>query len=817
MSESKKYHIFGAGPAGLAVAYYLSKSGESVIVYESKNIVGGMARSWVWHDFILDTGPHIMHSPTQEIWDEWKQILSDNLLAGQYYSANIKRKNSVDYYFDYPLNKTQLIQSKYWGSRFDALKDSFQTYPNSELVANALSFFDYVSGLAGPIIASEFFDEYPSKVWGISPKEMLADWAPKRIRICSKREPFFGDQFCGICKFGTGDLMNKLANDILASGGQIHLNHHISDITTQDDKIISLRCNSQRTFQVGGDDVVINTLPLSTISKMLGYHETLDFRGIVSTYLAYDGLDSILQPPYNWVYVSDKDSLFNRITEPTSLTSSLNLNSNNKRTYLIAETTFDSSLSKAGLDSLCNKLLSYVPSQVEDILNISHANCSAVTQNVERFVYPIQDSKNKLAVKKINTFVSKFVNLDSIGTGGNFAYNDMQVIFKQAKDMADSLAGKTTSLSRLSFSNLSTKSKFSGSISNSITLNQPNYDNFSDYSIIAEIGINHNGSHQRFLDLVKEAIKCSDYIKFQYFKATSRVGRAVKELNYVEKAQDIEENISELLQRCEIPLHVLKKAFHTVLDSQKIPMCTAFDLDGFDELIEIGFTNIKIASMDLNNYPLHRHICNYSEPLTIFLSTGMSSPEEITFAVEIYRQSNHKLVLLACTSSYPCPKESANLSNIINYRDSFPEFSIGYSDHTVGIDCAFYALILGAKFVEMHFTDSVESFGPDHLLSKSSNDIHLLKNKFLDFSTSFGQLDKVIQPCEYETWRTQKKSLYALTDIQQGSLISYENTYLASPPLGISPTILEQKKNLTALSNIPKDSPIDADLFENPC
>ena len=154
-----------------------------------------------------------------------------------------------------------------------------------------------------------------------------------------------------------------------------------------------------------------------------------------------------------------------------------------------------------------------------------------------------------------------------------------------------------------------------------------------------------------------------------------------------------------------------------------------------------------------------------------------------------------------------------NLGNILSYRQSFSDIPIGYSDHTVGIDCAFYSLTLGASFLEVHFTDSVESFGPDHLLSKSSQDILDLKNKFMDYTTSFGEFHKSIQACEYETWRTQKKALYASVDINEGELISSKNTYLASPPLGVCPSVLEHNNRLIATYSITKDSPISADAF----
>ena len=106
-------HILGGGPAGIALSYYLSKLNIKSSVYEKQQIVGGMARSWRWSDFIVDTGPHILHSPEISIWQEWTKILGEALISDDYFSANYKERYNKEFLFDYPINTTQLAISSY--------------------------------------------------------------------------------------------------------------------------------------------------------------------------------------------------------------------------------------------------------------------------------------------------------------------------------------------------------------------------------------------------------------------------------------------------------------------------------------------------------------------------------------------------------------------------------------------------------------------------------------------------------------------------------------------------------------------------------
>ena len=110
-------YILGAGPAGLSLAYYLSKKKIKTRVFESTQSVVGMARTWTWNGFHVETGPHLLHSPLSDIWNDWKEILGDDLVERQFFSANYLCKNESEYLFDYPLNKSQVFESDFWDDK----------------------------------------------------------------------------------------------------------------------------------------------------------------------------------------------------------------------------------------------------------------------------------------------------------------------------------------------------------------------------------------------------------------------------------------------------------------------------------------------------------------------------------------------------------------------------------------------------------------------------------------------------------------------------------------------------------------------------
>ena len=128
----------------------------------------------------------------------------------------------------------------------------------------------------------------------------------------------------------------------------------------------------------------------------------------------------------------------------------------------------------------------------------------------------------------------------------------------------------------------------------------------------------------------------------------------------------------------------------------------------------------------------------------------------------------HDIKLLACTSSYPSPDSSLNLSCISYYSDKYPDVDVGYSDHSAGVNASYVSILKGAQVIELHFTDNTRTSGPDQLISKVVDDFSKIRSFFNFAHTANGTHQKVLQTAEYFTWKTQRKSLYACRDISRG-------------------------------------------------
>jgi len=789
-------HVLGGGPAGLALSYYLRDSDYNIQVYEKASIPGGMARSWNWDNFIVDTGPHILHTPLKDIWNDWLQLIPDEMVIDDFYSANVKRSNQHDYFFDYPLNITQVLSSGYWSAeQRKSIKYELQYSSLPDQLAKATSFAEYVHALAGDRLAEEFFTIYPEKVWGIKTIDMLPDWAPKRIRVVNEREPFFGDQYAGVSSKGTGHLFEAIVRRLQSNHHRVNYSTYISGLKHSANRITDIIVNESTQIPIGCSDLVVSTLPVSTISKLLGRPLDIPFRGIASTYVSFNSIKNVIPDPYHWLYFSDPNISFNRITEPTKLAPQLSL-SDETRTYIICETTFDSADYINGhLTSEAFRDATLADLRKTFLGEYAYANA---TTNIEPYVYPLQTHGNKLLYKEAEAFLGSFANLEFLGTAANYAYNDLQVIFKQAKelskDLVDDIMG-VPSLSRSSFAR-SMCCPTINSFSNEAASTRP--------LIIAEIGINHNGSQELLYQLLDQSFESADLVKLQLFDATSRIGENVRELNHVESAQDIDENILDLLCRCELSPDSALQALRYISSCGKHPMCTPFDISSLELLLQWGIENIKISSMDLNNIILHKRLCQAVKPLNIYISTGMSTFDEVKIVASMYSESPHTITFLFCNSSYPTPGAELNLLGISQLLELGPA---GYSDHTIGLDACLTASALGASCLEVHFTDNKYQAGPDQLISKTKDDLSRLSQMLTRQANMMGHRSLGCHPSEFTAWRSQKKSLYARTDLVVGSQLTLDNTYLSSPPLGISPLSL-YADNLTVANLIKAGSPI---------
>ena len=183
-----KTYILGAGPTGLITAWKLLEAGWEVVIIEKNNLVGGLCRSWKWNGFILDTGPHIFHTPDNSLKKFWKKNFGDLLIEGKFSCKNVKGKEFNEYY-DYPLSFESL--NKFENKLKKKIKSEIKICNKNDLRHKAKNYKEYIDSFIGPTLRKMFFEKYPKKIWGIDTKFMTPDWAPNRIKFRNKILPFY--------------------------------------------------------------------------------------------------------------------------------------------------------------------------------------------------------------------------------------------------------------------------------------------------------------------------------------------------------------------------------------------------------------------------------------------------------------------------------------------------------------------------------------------------------------------------------------------------------------------------------------------------
>ncbi|WP_067587633.1 N-acetylneuraminate synthase family protein [Endozoicomonas ascidiicola] len=242
--------------------------------------------------------------------------------------------------------------------------------------------------------------------------------------------------------------------------------------------------------------------------------------------------------------------------------------------------------------------------------------------------------------------------------------------------------------------------------------------------VIAEAGVNHNGSLDIAFQLIDEAVKSgADAVKFQSFKADLLVTKNAKTAEYQRASTGIADQFS-MLKKLEMSVEFHQQLFNHCKKQNIEFMSTPFDIDSAHYLIDSGMGRLKIPSGELTNIPFLKALCTFDKP--IILSTGMATLEEVAEAVETIRNERLSLnltgslgrflTILHCTSNYPAKYEDVNLKAMKTMASQF-ELPVGYSDHSDGIMVPVAAVAMGATVIEKHFTLSCEMEGPDHKAS----------------------------------------------------------------------------------------------------
>jgi len=305
--------------------------------------------------------------------------------------------------------------------------------------------------------------------------------------------------------------------------------------------------------------------------------------------------------------------------------------------------------------------------------------------------------------------------------------------------------------------------------------------------IIAEVGVNHNGSLKEAKRLIKAAKKTGvDAVKFQTFKASSLVVKETKKANY-QRTQFNEDSQYEMLKKLELTKDDFKELKAYTEDNNLDFLSSAFDMESLDFLISLDLKIYKIPSGEITNKPLLRKIGSLNQPT--ILSTGMCTLEEIKKSLNTLIESglNKKnITVLHCNTDYPTNFKDVHLRAMVGMKDLLG-VNVGYSDHTIGSEVSVGAVALGATIIEKHFTMDKEMMGPDHSSSLEPKELEHLVTSVRNISTSLGSAEKKPTKSEMKNVFYVRKSIVASKRIKKGENFSENNLSCMRPAGGISP------------------------------
>lgn len=324
--------------------------------------------------------------------------------------------------------------------------------------------------------------------------------------------------------------------------------------------------------------------------------------------------------------------------------------------------------------------------------------------------------------------------------------------------------------------------------------------------IIAEAGINHNGSLKRAVQLIKAAKKSNaDYIKFQIFKAENVVIKNASKSPYQKKNLKDKETQYEMIKKFELPYESFK-IIKKECKKKKIKfLCSPFDVESLNYLKKLKEKIIKIPSGEITNYPLIEKIGKMN--IKVIMSTGMSNYKEIESALNLLISNGTKkknITLLHCNTAYPTPYIDVNLTVIKKLKKKF-NISVGYSDHTLGVEMPISAVCLGAEFIEKHITLDKNLPGPDHKSSLNPTEFFLLVKSIRNVEKAIIPSKKSIKPSEYANLKVVRKSIIANSNILKGEIFTEKNLTTKRPGTGISPMLWRRIIGKKAKKNYIKD------------
>jgi N-acetylneuraminate synthase len=329
--------------------------------------------------------------------------------------------------------------------------------------------------------------------------------------------------------------------------------------------------------------------------------------------------------------------------------------------------------------------------------------------------------------------------------------------------------------------------------------------------IIAEAGVNHNGSVEMARHLIDVAAEAgADAVKFQTFRAEALVTASSPKAEYQLQTTSKQESQLDMLRRLELsrPAH---RELQLYCHQRKISfLSTPFDESAVDFLDQLGVPAFKISSGDVTDIPLLEHVARKGKP--VILSTGMSDIEEVRGAVQMIRAGGCDLVLLQCVSNYPANPADVNLRAMQTMATEF-DVPVGYSDHTTGIEVALAAVALGACVIEKHFTLDRDLPGPDHKASLEPSELAHMIEGIRKVEAALGDGRKARAASESDTARAARRSLTAAQEISAGTRLTRDMIAIQRPGTGLSPALLSSLVGRTLRIDVHAGSLLSLEMF----
>lgn len=309
--------------------------------------------------------------------------------------------------------------------------------------------------------------------------------------------------------------------------------------------------------------------------------------------------------------------------------------------------------------------------------------------------------------------------------------------------------------------------------------------------IIAEAGVNHNGSLETARRLIDAAAAAgADAVKFQTFKTENLICRDAQKAAYQMETTDAAESQFEMLKKLELTPQMHEELMAYCRQKGIRFLSTPFDVDSLHDLVERGIELIKLPSGEITNYPLLREAARSGKK--IILSTGMSTLDEVRNAVDVLKGSGGTdITALHCNTEYPTPYEDVNLAAMGTIRDEIG-VPVGYSDHTTGIEIPIAAAALGAVVIEKHFTLDRNMEGPDHKASLEPDELAEMVRAVRHIELAIGSGRKEPSQSEKKNMDIARKSIVAGCDIKAGESFTEENVTAKRPGTGLSPMLWNQ-------------------------